>query len=104
MAVTLKRQLSATDKESTMARASQKPDPREIAHRACDGLEVALLWSKRTGTLTLSVIDARNGDFFELPVEREQALSAFYHPFAFAAARGVDYRTAARDPGDTVYA
>ena len=87
-----------------MARATHKPDPREIAHRASDGLEVALLWSKSTGTLTLSVVDARNGDFFQLPVEREQALAAFYHPFAFAAARGVDYRTAARDPGDTVYA
>jgi hypothetical protein len=104
MAVTLKQRPSAADKECTMARATQKPDPREIAHRASDGLEVALLWSKTSGTLTLSVTDARNGDFFELPVERDQALAAFHHPFAFAAARGVDYRTAARDPGDTVYA
>jgi hypothetical protein len=72
--------------------------PRERRPRGCAPLE------QTSGTLTLSVTDARNGDFFELPVEREQALAAFHHPFAFAAARGVDYRTAARDPGDTVYA
>jgi hypothetical protein len=46
----------------------------------------------------------RNGDFFELPVEREHALAAFHHPFAFAASRGIEYRTSAREPGETLYA
>ena len=87
-----------------MARATLELDPREIAHRASDGLEVALLWSKATDGLTLSVTDARNGDFFELPVEREQALAAFYHPFAFAASCGVEYRTSAREHAETLRA
>ncbi len=104
MTVALNELLPAADKERRMIRATHELDPREIAHRASDGLEVALLWSKATGRVTLSVTDVRNGDFFELPVEREQALAAFHHPFAFAASRGIEYRTSARKPGETLYA
>jgi hypothetical protein len=91
----------SADRTSTMA---ARKDPRELAFRSVDGLEVSLLWSKRAGTLTVAVADARIGDSFELAFDHERALDAFYHPFAFAAARGIEYRTAARDEGETVYA
>ncbi len=58
---------------------------RELASRESDGLNVVLLWHPRDGAVTVSVADSRTGDRFELAVEGERALDAFYHPFAYAA-------------------
>jgi hypothetical protein len=58
---------------------------RELAARECDGLTVLLLWHPRADAVTVSVDDARAGRRFELAVERQRALDAFYHPFAYAA-------------------
>jgi hypothetical protein len=58
---------------------------RELASRESDGLAVVLLWQPHTGSVTVSVADSRTGDCFELAVESERALDAFYHPFAYAA-------------------
>jgi hypothetical protein len=33
----------------------------------------------------VAVADAHTGDRFEIAVDRERALDAFYHPFAYAA-------------------
>ena len=58
---------------------------RELAARESDGVRVLLLWHPREDAVTVAVEDARIGDRFELAVERERALDAFYHPFAYAA-------------------
>jgi hypothetical protein len=58
---------------------------RELASRESDGVHVVLLWHPHEDALTLSVTDARAGRSFELAVERDRGLDAFYHPFAYAA-------------------
>jgi hypothetical protein len=58
---------------------------RELAARENDGLHVLLLWHPRSDEVTVSVDDTRTGRYFELPVQRDRALDAFHHPFAYAA-------------------
>jgi hypothetical protein len=58
----------------------------ELHHRSADGIEVSLLWSRRTNALTVAVEDSRSGVSFELPAPAERALDVFDHPFAYAAA------------------
>jgi hypothetical protein len=60
------------------------PEARELALRESDGVRVVLLWHPRDDALTVAVEDARADQRFELAVERERALDAFYHPFAYA--------------------
>jgi hypothetical protein len=57
----------------------------ELASRESDGLNVVLLWHPRNDAVTVSVADSRTGESFQLAVERDRALDAFYHPFAYAA-------------------
>ena len=78
---------TGTDKQNNRAVM-----PTELAHRAGDGIEVLLLWDRGDGRLTVVVDDLRNGDSFELVAgDGRQALDAFYHPFAYAAARGLAF-------------
>ena len=66
----------------------------ELASRESNGITVRLLWSRATNLVTVAVADAANDDYFELVVdEREPALDVFHHPFAHAAARGIEFRT-----------
>ena len=58
---------------------------RELASRENDGFAVVLLWNPGNDAVTLSVADSRTGARFELRVDGEHALDAFYHPFAYAA-------------------
>ena len=58
---------------------------RELASRESDGVYVLLLWHPHDDAVTVSVEDTHGGDCFELAVERDRALDAFYHPFAYAA-------------------
>jgi hypothetical protein len=63
---------------------------RELAHRASNGIEVALLWHPTTERVSVTVIDVYTGRYFELDVEDgDRALDVFEHPFAYAARRGV---------------
>jgi hypothetical protein len=64
-------------------------DTAELAYRRGAGIEVALLWHRTTGELTVSVIDAASRASFELPVAPDEALTAFHHPYGYAAAQGV---------------
>ena len=74
---------------------SQTGMPTELAHRAADGIEVLLLWDSGVGRLRVVVDDLRDGGSFELLAgDGRQALDAFYHPFAYAAARGLTDRGA----------
>ena len=58
---------------------------RELALRESDGVRVVLTWHPREDAVTVSVEDVRADHRFELAVERERALDAYYHPFAYAA-------------------
>jgi hypothetical protein len=58
------------------------------------GITVRLLWSRSTNLVTVAVDDAANDDYFELILdEHDRALDVFHHPFAHAAARGIEFRT-----------
>ena len=69
----------------------QERQLRELAHRRGDGIEVSLHWRPDDDAVVLVVEDWRSGESFELEVERERALDAFRHPFAYA--RDVDSRS-----------
>jgi len=58
---------------------------RELARRESDGLAVRLIWHPGEDAVTVAVTDSRTGDRFQLAVDRNRALDAFYHPFAYAA-------------------
>jgi len=45
----------------------------------------------RCGDLTVSVTDAASGVWFELLVAPDEALTAFHHPYGYAAALGMAY-------------
>jgi hypothetical protein len=63
----------------------------ELAQRTGDSVAVSLLWSEADNRLRVAVADARTGEEFELDAHPENALDVFYHPFAYAAFRGLDY-------------
>jgi hypothetical protein len=58
--------------------------PKELAHRAGDGVEVSLLWSPSDGRLTVVVDDAKAEERFKLEARPDNALEVFYHPYAYA--------------------
>jgi hypothetical protein len=45
---------------------------------------VTLLWCPDTNALTVCVCDKRRGAYFEIEPEANDALDAFYHPYAYA--------------------
>jgi hypothetical protein len=92
--------LKADACEDEMSASTTTNEPRELAYRANDGLEVALLWVESTNGLLVSVADERTGDRFALRAGHENALDVFYHPFAHAARRGMGYRTGIRRPSE----
>jgi hypothetical protein len=66
----------------------------ELESRETNGITVRMLWSRLTNLVTVTVDDAANGDHFELVLdEHDRALDVFHHPFAHAAARGIEFRT-----------
>lgn len=65
-------------------------DTAELAYRQGAGVEVTLLWHRTSGEVTVSVTEA-SGASFEVPVAANEALTAFNHPYAYAAASGVAY-------------
>jgi len=63
----------------------------ELASRESNGITVRLFWSRSTNLVTVTVADAAHDDYFELVLdEHERALDVFEHPFAHAAARGLE--------------
>jgi hypothetical protein len=66
----------------------------ELALREQNGISVQLLWARGTNVLAVAVVDERNGESFEFVLEpHEKPLDVFYHPYAYAAARGLDLPT-----------
>ena len=71
----------------------------ELMSRESNGITVRLLWSRATNLVTVAVADTGNEDYFELVLdEHEPALEVFNHPFAHAAARGLEFRTRRPEP------
>jgi len=71
----------------------------ELATRESHGIAVRLFWSRSRDLLMVAVSDAGNGDYFELVLEKdEQALDVFHHPYAHAAARGIEFGAARPEP------
>ena len=67
-----------------------------LARRSNAGIHVTLLWAEDTNAVAVLVRDDSTHDQFELSVQPgTNALNVFEHPYAYAAWRGVDYRTAA---------
>jgi len=77
---------------------------KELATRDTDGLTVSLLWDPATDAVKVTVTDSRLAGLtyrdFELSVDGADALSAFHHPFAFAAAEGMAFEFADRETAD----
>ena len=66
----------------------------ELASRETNGVTVRLLWTRSTNLVTVAVDDVANDEYFELVLdEHDRALDVFHHPFAHAAARGIEFRT-----------
>lgn len=59
----------------------------ELAQRQNDGIEVTLLWSRDDDSVAVHVRHLRSGKTFELPVEPDRALDAYYHPFSYTPRR-----------------
>ena len=77
-----------------MFEATDEPWRTELASRESNGITVRLFWSRSTNLVTVTVADAANDDYFELVLdEHERALEVFHHPYAHAAARGLEFRT-----------
>ena len=71
----------------------------ELMSRESNGITVRLLWSRATNLVTVAVADAASEDYFELVLdEDEPALEVFNHPYAHAAARGLEFRTRRPEP------
>jgi hypothetical protein len=81
------------------AQTTHEHDIHELEYRAADGVEVALFWVVGTKDLVVVVHDEKSGDVLELAVDRsENAYDVFNHPYAHAAARGLDYAPDLREP------
>jgi hypothetical protein len=80
------------------ATSTSRATARELAHRAADGVEVTLLWSRSTKRVFLVVRDTRTDEEFELIVPNANALDAFHHPFAYASSLGVLFEADAPEP------
>ena len=64
----------------------------ELASRESNGVTVTLLWSRATNLATVAVADTANDEYFELVLdEHDSPLDVFHHPYAHAAARGLDF-------------
>jgi hypothetical protein len=61
---------------------------RELAQRRSGTTEVLLLWRPETNGVELSVRDSATGAGFHIDVRPDNAMDAFYHPYAYAARRG----------------
>jgi hypothetical protein len=81
-----RRETAATQtKETEMVDTTIELFPRELDSRSVDGIEVTLLWSKRSGALSVAVNDTRTGEAFTVRADAANALDVFNHPYAYAA-------------------
>jgi hypothetical protein len=70
---------------------SRDPEPRELAHRSNDGLEVTLFWHAGRDELTVCGSDHRLGVSFKIHPEHDLALDAYYHPYCYLTSGDISY-------------
>ena len=75
-------------------------DWKELASREYDGLVVSLFWSRAADQVKVAVADQKLDEEFHLDVPGTCALDAYYHPFAYAAGRGLFFGHALRESLD----
>jgi muconolactone delta-isomerase len=63
---------------------------RELAHREAHDIDVSLFWRPDDGALVLLLVEVPTGVLFEIPVQPEDALDAFNHPYAYLPAQMAD--------------
>ena len=68
--------------------------------KAEDGRGLSLFWSRATDRTKVVVSDSKLDDAFELDVPGAEALEAFDHPFAYAAAEGLSFGVTPRESID----
>jgi len=64
------------------------PPTLELAERASNGTRVRLLWRQGTTLLWIEVREPDTDRALRIPVQPEQALDAFHHPYAHAGTHG----------------
>ena len=86
--------------ERTRDARAKSPTPADRIDLTRDnGITVRLLWSRATNLVTVAVDDVASDDHFEFILdEDEAALEVFNHPFAHAAARGLEFPTRRAEP------
>ena len=57
---------------------------RELDRRSNGGIVVALLWNPSSNRLVVTVWSEREGEWFDIPVDADEALDVFHHPYAYA--------------------
>jgi hypothetical protein len=87
--------MSSTKNEGGTAVAAATRTRQELAHRASNGIEVSLFWTRSTNRVSVEVFDARTDERFEFEAAGSDALDAFNHPYAYATAYGVPALTEA---------
>jgi hypothetical protein len=65
---------------------------RELAQRVSGADEVLLLWHPEIDRVELSVRDLLTGAGFHIEIAPGNAIDAFYHPYAYAAASRDSHR------------
>ena len=75
---------------TTLDRSTMRGGWVELAKRAASGLEVVLLWNRSSNRVKVAVSDGRVCHHIDFEVARADALSTFYHPFAYATSRLAD--------------
>ena len=61
-----------------------RPPTLELAERASNGTRVRLLWRQGTTLLWIEVREPDTDRALRIPVQPEQALDVFHHPYAHA--------------------
>jgi hypothetical protein len=73
-------------RRATMSTADKSSVFEELDYRESDGIEVSLLWSRTDNSLSV-LVDTKSEELFELPIQGDEAMEVFRHPFAYAATR-----------------
>ena len=63
---------------------------RELAHREGSDVDVSLFWRPEDNSLLLLLVEVPTGVVFEVPVEPQDAMDAFNHPYAYLPAHTAD--------------
>jgi hypothetical protein len=80
----MSRQTAAIQESKTATRM------RELAHREGPDVDVSLFWRPEDDSVVLLLVEVPTGVVFEIPVDPQQAMDAFNHPYAYLPASAAD--------------